>query len=90
MLSFYALSFFGARFAYRLYTFGHHLDPAAPFKVEPFTPAILGTKQIANFTTHSLPRAGTYLLCAYGLLLATLVIAQLTVGYFAAKRRGRA
>lgn len=48
-----------ARFAYRLHVFGHELDPRAPFTVEPFTPAILGTKQIANFTTTSLPAAGT-------------------------------
>lgn len=39
--------------------FGHNLNPDAPVKVPPFTPVIFGTKQIANFTTHSLPQLGT-------------------------------
>jgi len=49
-----------ARFAYKLYVFGHDLDPKAPFNVDPFTPAILGTKEIAQFTTTSLPDGGSY------------------------------
>src|SRR5262249_30219102 len=47
-------------FAYKMYMFGHHLDPEAPVKVAPFTPALFVTKQIANFTTHSGPLLGTY------------------------------
>ena len=58
------------RFYYRLYVFGHDLDPKAPFTVEPFTPAVLGTKQIANFTTTALPQAGTYWLGAFAIALA--------------------
>jgi copper chaperone NosL len=50
------------RFVYKLYTFGHNLDPTAPFKVEPFTPAIFGSKQIANFHTTSYPQTGSYLI----------------------------
>lgn len=62
-----------ARFAYKLYVFGHELDPHAPFDVEPFTPAILGTKEIANFTVTSLPSTGTIWLGLFGtgLLLVT-------------------
>jgi len=61
-----------ARFAYKLYVFGHDLDPKAPFNVDPFTPAILGTKEIAQFTTTSLPDGGSYWmgLFAAGLLAA--------------------
>lgn len=55
------------RFVYRLYVFGHNLDPHAPFTVEPFTPAILGSKQIANFTTTSLPQAGTLFIGVFAL-----------------------
>ena len=55
----YFACFSMARFVYRLYVFGHDLDPAAAFEVEPFTPAILGTKDVANFTITSLPGGGT-------------------------------
>ncbi len=58
-----------ARFAYKLYVFGHDLDPKAPFKMEPFTPALLGGKEIANFTTASWPAPGGWLLAVVGLAL---------------------
>lgn len=61
-------SFFSlGRFYYKLYVYGHNLDPHAPFHVEPFTPAVLGTKQIANFTTTSLPQGGTLWIGAFAL-----------------------
>ena len=60
------------RFVYKLYAFGHNLDPQAPFAVEPFTPAILGTKQIANFTTTSLPGLATAYLGVFALGLLVL------------------
>ena len=66
-----------ARFAYKLYVFGHNLDPTAPFEVEPFTPAILGTKTIANFTVTSLPHLGTVWLALFGTGLLVLVVANL-------------
>jgi hypothetical protein len=49
------------RFVYKLYTFGHNLDPTAAFKVEPFSPPFYGSKQIANFTVHSYPKVSTLL-----------------------------
>jgi hypothetical protein len=55
-----------ARFAYKLYVFGHDLDPKAPFTVDPFMPALLGSKQIANFTTTSLPEPASFMLVAFG------------------------
>jgi hypothetical protein len=61
------------RFYLKLYVFGHNLDPAAPFDVEPFTPAVFGTKQIANFTTSAFPRWGSVWVGVYGLgILAAL------------------
>jgi copper chaperone NosL len=53
-----------ATFIYRLYSYGHHLDPRAPIDVEPFWPTLIGTKQIANMTQTSLPGVGSYLLGA--------------------------
>lgn len=64
--------YFGAfslgSFAYRLYSYGHHLDPRAPMKMEPFMPVVIGSQQIANFVQTSLPLAGTF--CMGGFLLA--------------------
>lgn len=50
------------RFVWMLWEFGHHLDPKAPVKVEPFMPVVIGSKQIANFLTHSMPQTGSLLL----------------------------
>jgi len=47
------------RFIYKMYVFGHNLDPDAPIRLEPFTPAIFGTKKIANFSTQSYPQLGS-------------------------------
>lgn len=70
-------SYFGAfslgRFYYRLYVFGHNLDERAPFEVAPFTPPILGTEQIANFTTTSMPGAASFLIGVFVVGLVGLV-----------------
>jgi copper chaperone NosL len=56
----YICGFLGFRFWYHLYSLGHNLDPKAPVNIDPFMPALLGSKQIANFYITSLPRAGAY------------------------------
>lgn len=53
------------RFVWMLWEFGHHLDPKAPVKVEPFMPVVVGSKQIANFMTHSMPQLGSLLMGAF-------------------------
>lgn len=55
------------RFLYMLWSFGHQLDAKAAFKVEPFMPVVIGSKQIANFTTHSWPQAGAAMLGVFSL-----------------------
>jgi hypothetical protein len=66
-------SYFGTfsilSFWYRLYTYGHNLDPHAPVHIKPFTPNLIGVKQIANFHEFSFPQAGAYLLCVSVLLI---------------------
>jgi small neutral amino acid transporter SnatA (MarC family) len=68
--------YFGAfslgTFAYRLWSYGHHLDPHAPMRVEPFMPVVIGSQQIANFVQTSLPMAGTVCM---GLFLAAIAVA---------------
>lgn len=56
-------------FYYRLYTYGHQLDPKAAMEIQPFTPLIFGTQKIANFTQSSYPQLGTYLLWVFMALL---------------------
>jgi hypothetical protein len=65
-------------FWYRLYQYGHNLDPHAPMKVEPFTPVLIGVKQIANFRVASFPLLGAWLL-----LFSVLLI--LLSGWFSRK-----
>jgi copper chaperone NosL len=67
--------YFGAfslgSFAYRLYSYGHHLDPRAPMKIDPFMPVVMGSQQIANFVQTSLPLAGT--VCMTGFLMLLII-----------------
>lgn len=69
VLTLYVSLFAFARFAYQLYTFGHNLADDAPVTVEPFMPALFGSKVIANFTTHSLPQLGSLLMGAFVLVV---------------------
>ena len=66
-----------ARFAYTLYVFGHNLDPKAPFRVEPFTPTVLGSGEVANFTITSLPARGSVYLSLVGVVLLGVIGAEL-------------
>jgi hypothetical protein len=61
-------------FYHRLYTYGHNLDPTASIKVEPFTPPLFGTKQIANFSVSSFPDIGSLALVLFALLLLVAII----------------
>ncbi len=75
------------RFVYKLYEYGHNLDPDAPMKVPGFTPAIFGTKQIANFTTSSLPSLGTIYIGIFATGVFALAIWHLWAGRRAFVRR---
>ena len=70
------------RFVWMLWEFGHHLDPKAPVKVAPFMPVVFGSKQIANFMTHSMPQLGSVFL-----LLFTGGIWCITLWYLWSGRR---
>ncbi len=67
-------------FWYRLYQYGHELDPHAPMRIKPFTPLLFGTKQIANFRESSYPELGAYLLT-----LSVLLI--ILAGWFSRKEK---
>ncbi len=74
VLVFYFSAFSMSRFYYTLYLFGHNLNPYATVEVEPFTPAVLGTQQIADITTSSYPQAGTWLIGVFALGVVFLAL----------------
>ncbi len=84
VLTSYVSVFAFGRFVYKLYVYGHTLDPTAAFKLEPFTPAILGKKQIANFTTESWPQLGSFLVGIFVVGLFALTAWHLIAGRRAA------
>ena len=63
-------------FVYRLYSYGHYLDPRAPMKIEPFMPVVMGSQQIANFVQTSLPLAGTVCMTAFLVLLIIALVSS--------------
>ena len=83
----YVSLFAFGRFVYTLYVFGHNLNPQAPVKVPGFMPVVIGTKKIANFTTHSWPAAGSLLLALFVVGTAAILLYHLVVGRREAVRR---
>ena len=49
-------------------------------KVPGFMPAVLGSKQIANFTTHSWPQLGSAFLGVFALGLVVVLLGHLVAG----------
>ena len=39
---------------WRLYTFGHSLNPKAPIRLKPFTPLVIGETHMGNFESHAM------------------------------------
>ncbi len=56
-------------FAFKMYQYGHNLDPRAAVRVDPFMPPLFGYKKLANFEVYSYPKLGSYALAAAALLL---------------------
>jgi hypothetical protein len=65
--------YFGAfslwSFGYKLYRYGHDLDPTAAVRVPPFMPPMFGYQQIANFEVYSYPRPASFALMGAIVLL---------------------
>ncbi|PTY08070.1 hypothetical protein DB347_00335 [Opitutaceae bacterium EW11] len=70
--------YFGAfslgSFYYRLYTYGHQLNPHAPMRIQPFTPVMIGSQRIANFVQTSLPEPGAWLFALFPVFLIVAMI----------------
>lgn len=54
---------------WRLYTFGHSLDPKAPIRLKPFTPLVIGESHMGNFESHGMVSWGFACLVGAALLL---------------------
>jgi copper chaperone NosL len=69
--------YFGAfalwSFGYKMFQYGHNLDPKAAVRVAPFMPPMFGYKKLANFEVYSYPQLGSYVLAAAVLLLAAAI-----------------
>jgi nitrous oxidase accessory protein len=55
---------------WRLYAFGHTLNPKAPIRLEPFTPIVLGVSKLGNFVTTSTIASGFLCLLGAAVVLA--------------------
>ena len=67
---------FIADYSYWLYWFGHNLHDWGAFKIKPFMPTVFGDGKIAQFTTHSYPTIGFYMLLAIGILSLLAILAR--------------
>ena len=61
---------------YRLWQFGHQLDPQAPITIDPFTPPMMGLNQIAQFASYSYFSWGFFLPLMAGVLVALVLVAD--------------
>jgi hypothetical protein len=86
VVSGYVATFAFARFIYKLWYFGHSMSPDAPIKLEPFTPAIIGKKQVANFAVESWPQGGTIYITIFLVGIVGVTVWHLIAGRRAAVR----
>ena len=54
---------------WRLYQFGHTMDPKAPIRLKPFTPLVLGPSTLGNFHTEAMIASGALCLLAAAIVL---------------------
>jgi nitrous oxidase accessory protein len=54
---------------WRLYEFGHTLNPTAPIRLKPFTPLVIGQTQMGNFVSSAMVSWGVACLLGAALLL---------------------
>jgi hypothetical protein len=63
-------------YAYWLYWFGHHMHSWGAFKIKPFMPTVFGDGKVAQFTTHSYPTTGFWILLAISLFSLLAIISK--------------
>jgi len=63
-------------YSYWLYWFGHHMHDWGAFKIKPFMPTVFGDGKVAQFTTHSYPTTGFWILVAISILCILAVVSR--------------
>ncbi len=63
-------------YAYWLYWFGHHMHEWGAFRIKPFMPTVFGDGKVAQFTTHSYPTLGFWVLLAISILSILALISR--------------
>ena len=56
-------------FYFKMYVYGHELDPTAAIKVPPFTPPMFGHQTMANFEVYTYPSTASYFMAGVPILL---------------------
>ena len=59
-----------------LYWYGHNLQDWGMFTVKPFMPTVFGDGKVAQFTTHSYPTVGFFMLLAISVLSLMAVLSR--------------
>ncbi len=52
-----------------LYNFGHDLSPDAPFRIDEFTPRVIGSTKVMNFDSDAMVAPGFWLMVAAGVVI---------------------
>ena len=63
-------------YSYWLYWFGHHMHNWGAFKIKPFMPTVFGDGKVAQFTTHSYPSSGFWILVAISVLSLLALVSR--------------
>ncbi|WP_331774257.1 cytochrome C [Sulfurospirillum sp. 1612] len=63
-------------YSYWLYWFGHHMHEWGAFKIKPFMPTVFGDGKVAQFTTHSYPTTGFWLLVIISILSLLAIVSK--------------
>lgn len=86
----YFVAFTLARFATKVHSLGHELDPDAPVKVAPFTPVAYGTQHIGDVTVRSGPGVGATLIGVFAVGVLAIALVHLVEGRRRARRAAAA
>lgn len=60
-----------------LYWYGHNMQDWGAFTIKPFMPTVFGQGKVAQFTTHSYPTAGFYILILTSILSILSIFSKL-------------
>lgn len=60
-----------------LYWFGHNMQDWGAFKIKPFMPTVFGDGKVAQFTTHSYPAIGFYVLLVISIFSGLAIFSKM-------------